>query len=77
MDRLHPHRIVAMSKVEEIEQAIKQLPAGDLAQLRDWFIQFDAERWDRQIEADVTAGRLDTVAEGALLDLREGRCTDL
>ena len=31
----------------------------------------------RQFEEDVAAGRLDRLAEEALRDLREGRCTDL
>lgn len=36
-----------------------------------------AEAWDRQLEADVGAGRLDRYAEEALSDLRAGRTTDL
>jgi hypothetical protein len=37
-----------------------------LAVLRDWFMDFDAEAWDRQFEADVEAGKLDSLAERAL-----------
>ena len=32
--------------------------------------------WDRRIEEDVAAGRLESPAEEALDDLRQGRCTD-
>lgn len=66
-----------MSTVIEIERAIEQLPPGDLAQLRAWFAEFDALRWDRQFEQDAAAGRLDALANEALADLRQGRCTDL
>ena len=66
-----------MSTVHEIEQAIRALGPQDLAALRDWFAAFDAEMWDRQLERDVAAGRLDRFAEEALRDLGEGRCTDL
>ena len=66
-----------MSTVREIEQAIRVLEPKDLASLRDWFSTFDAEAWDRQMEQDIAAGRLDQFAEEALRDLREGRCTDL
>jgi hypothetical protein len=66
-----------MSTVQEIEQAIRNLGPQDLAALRDWFAAFDAELWDRQLEQDVAAGRLDRLAEEALRDLGEGRCTDL
>ncbi len=66
-----------MSTVHEIEQAIRSLEAQDLAALRDWFAAYDAEVWDKQLEKDVAAGRLDRFAEEALRDLKEGRCTDL
>jgi hypothetical protein len=67
----------AMSTVQEIEKAVSQLPDEELAAFREWFADFDASSWDRQFEADVSAGRLDQLAEEALQDLREGRCTDL
>jgi hypothetical protein len=66
-----------MSTVREIEDAVRRLPTEDLAAFRAWFAEFDAEVWDRQLEADVAAGRLDALAEEALTDLREGRCSDL
>jgi hypothetical protein len=66
-----------MSTVHEIEQAIRALEPQEFAALRDWFAAFDAEVWDRQLEQDVAAGRLDKLAEEALRDLSEGRCTDL
>lgn len=66
-----------MSTVDEIEQAILNLGPQDLSALREWFAAFDAEVWDRQLEQDVATGRLNHLAEEALRDLREGRCTDL
>jgi hypothetical protein len=66
-----------MSNIQEIEQAIRQLSPEDMAAFRAWFIEFDARLWDRQIENDVAMGRLDKLADEALLDLGEGRCTDL
>lgn len=63
--------------IEEIERAVSQLSPEELAVFRAWFAEFDAEVWDRQFETDVAAGKLDTLAEEALQDLREGRCTDL
>jgi len=66
-----------MSNLQEIERAISQLSAEELADFRVWFDAFDAEVWDRQFEEDVAAGRLDNLAQRALQHLREGRCTDL
>jgi hypothetical protein len=66
-----------MHSVQDLEQVIRQLSPEDLAAFRAWFIEFDAALWDSNLENDVTAGRLDKLAEEALLDLREGRCSDL
>jgi hypothetical protein len=66
-----------MSSIQEIEQAIRQLSPEDLSAFRAWFIEFDATFWDIQLENDIAVGRLDKLADEALLDLHEGRCTDL
>ena len=66
-----------MSTVEEIERAVRELAPEDLATFRDWFSEFAAEVWDRQIEEDVAAGGLDALADEALLDHQKGNCTEL
>jgi len=68
---------MAMNSVQEIVEAIRRLEPSEREALRAWLAEFDAEAWDREMEADVTAGRLDDLAEEALDDLHEGRCTDL
>lgn len=68
---------MAIQNLEELEKAVRQLSDEDLAQFRVWFAEFDAQAWDKQFEADVLSGRLDTLAEKALKDLRQGNCTDL
>ena len=66
-----------MSTLEGIEAAVGRLAPGDLAAFRAWFAEFDAEQWDRQIEADAEGGELGSLADEALRDLREGRAADL
>ncbi len=66
-----------MSNVENIEGRIKELSPEELTAFREWFIQFDAEAWDRQFEADAKAGKLDRLAERALRDHVAGRSTKL
>lgn len=66
-----------MSTMTDLEAAVQRLSRDELARFRAWFQEFDAGAWDRQFEEDVRAGRLDALAEEALDDLREGRCTDL
>ncbi len=45
--------------IEELQSAVAQLPAEELDRFSRWFEEFLAEQWDRQIEADILAGRLD------------------
>lgn len=66
-----------MSTVGEIETAVSKLSREELSTFRAWFSEFDAAAWDEQFEEDVAAGRLDTLADEAIRDLREGRCRDL
>ncbi len=61
-----------MSRVDELERAVRDLPPEDLRQFREWFFEFDAELWDRQIERDVAAGKLEALVEEAKAEHREG-----
>jgi hypothetical protein len=63
--------------VEDIEKAVADLPPDQLARFRAWFEAFEAERFDRRIEADARAGRLDQLAEQALAEFRAGRAREL
>lgn len=45
-----------MSNVEEIERAVSNLSPEELSEFRAWFLELDAEMWDRQLEEDVKVG---------------------
>ena len=66
-----------MSTIQEIQTAVSELSPEELSAFRAWFAEFDAKVWDQEFEEDVATGRLEALAEEALRDLREGRCTDL
>ncbi len=66
-----------MTKLEQIEKSIAELPPADVAKLRAWLEHFAEEMWDRQIEADVKAGKLDKLVEEARADIKAGRIRDL
>jgi hypothetical protein len=62
-----------MSTVAEIKSAIKVLKPQETREVGDLVDELREELWDRQIDADVKAGRLDKLAEKALEDYRAGR----
>lgn len=54
-----------MMQVEQLQREIEALPERDYARLRQWFAELDWRRWDRQLEANVAAGKLDFLLEEA------------
>ena len=66
-----------MTTIQEIQTAVIKLSPEELSAFRSWSTELDAKTWDQEFEQDVVAGRLEALAEEALRDLHEGRCTDL
>ncbi|MEK6259210.1 MAG: hypothetical protein AABP62_11395 [Planctomycetota bacterium] len=63
--------------LQELETKITQLPPAELEEFSKWFEEFLADAWDRQIETDIEAGRLDAAGQQADEDFVAGRCTPL
>lgn len=59
--------------VKEIEQAIVRLSASDVAKLSEWFAEFEAEFWDKQLAQDQQNGRLDKLLDEAEREFAAGR----
>ena len=59
--------------IEQIEKAIEQLPREDLLELKNWFQRKLEDDWDMQIVEDVQSGRLDAIAQEALMEYHKGK----
>ena len=66
-----------MSTIQEIETAIAKLAPQDYSQVRNWFLDFDNQRWDQQITDDSAAGRLDYLVREVEADIAQGRVKPL
>jgi hypothetical protein len=66
-----------MTKLEKIEQDIKSLAAADLQKLAEWLEEYKADLWDKQIEADAKAGKLDKLFAEAEADISAGKVRPL
>jgi hypothetical protein len=66
-----------MGKIAKLEQEVQALSPEEFAQFRTWFLEYDWAAWDRQIERDAQAGRLDDLAAKALRDHAAGKTTPL
>lgn len=63
--------------LQQLEAAVTELPPADLEAFARWFEEYRADAWDRRIEADIAAGRLDAAGARADADFEAGRCTPL
>jgi len=67
-----------MSTVSEIIEAVKKLPEQDKSEFLERLAEIDFDdAWDRQIEADAQAGRLDYLWMEATEDIKAGRTKPL
>jgi len=56
-------------EVEEIKAAIEELPGAEFVEIRKWVAERDWQIWDRELETDSKAGRLDFLIKEALAPL--------
>ncbi|MBC8326578.1 MAG: hypothetical protein H8E27_13235 [Verrucomicrobia subdivision 3 bacterium] len=62
-----------MSTVKEIQTAIRDLPEEQALGLLGWMeTEFGGDAWDRQMQADAAAGRLDHLVEQAKRAVADG-----
>lgn len=66
-----------MTKVESIEREVEKLTPEELGAFRAWFLEHDWQAWDRELERDVAAGRLDRLAAEALAEFERGETKEL
>jgi hypothetical protein len=66
-----------MSRIDELKAEIERLPSEEFAELFRWLSEKEWERWDRQIEADSRAGRLDFLIHEAREEKSKGKLKDL
>jgi len=70
-------KIRAMTRVQAIEEQIKSLSPGEVAELRDWLLEHDDAEWDRQIERDAAEGKLEKLFSKARADHAAGKSIKL
>jgi hypothetical protein len=66
-----------MRSVEEIEAEIAKLTPAEVHRVAKWLAKYEAELWDKQIEEDASAGKLDRFVQEALEEYRQGKTRPL
>ena len=65
-----------MSRVEEIERAIEELSPDEFRQIAQRVHAIEEERWDKQLDRDAAAGKLDFLHEEARADRKNDLLKD-
>jgi hypothetical protein len=66
-----------MSTVADIEKAIKTLPPEEVWKVGSLVDELRESLWDKQIDADIAAGKIDRLWEKAKADIAAGRVKPL
>ena len=66
-----------MSRVDQLKAEIERLPSEEFAELFRWLSEKDWERWDKEIEADSQAGKLDFLLHEVREEKAKGNLQDL
>jgi hypothetical protein len=66
-----------MKNLIELETEIKHLPENEIRQLTERLQDYLDEKWDRQMETDLTSGRLDCLIAKAEAEIAANRVKDL
>lgn len=62
---------------EILKQKISKLNKEEIEEIKEWFYNFENEKWDTQIENDIEEGRLDDLAKQALIQYQSGKTRGL
>ncbi|HRH59205.1 MAG TPA: hypothetical protein PL045_01480 [Chitinophagaceae bacterium] len=59
-------------QLAELENSVLQLSISEYEKFREWFLEYENERWDKKIEKDISEKKLEALANSALKDFKEG-----
>jgi len=68
---------MTMNKLTEIKTAIADLPEAEMRQLSDWLQTYLSDRWDQQMAADASSGKLDKLLQKVNADIEANRIKPL
>ncbi|MBP0014466.1 MAG: hypothetical protein J7545_13740 [Roseofilum sp. SBFL] len=63
--------------VTEIQEAAMKLSTGEFKKLLQWLDEFSESLWDRQIEEDLEAGKLEGLIQQARKEFRDGKYQEI
>jgi hypothetical protein len=66
-----------MTKIEALEREIEKLTREEFAAFREWFVEYDWQAWDRELEQDIAEGKLDKFGAEGLDEFKRGKTKEI
>lgn len=66
-----------MTKLQLIQAEIESLTSDEFLYLRNWINKLDDQQWEKQIEEDSIAGKLDFLIEEVLFEKSKNQLREL
>jgi hypothetical protein len=66
-----------MTKLRSIQAEIETLDSDEFIYLKNWINELDAQQWEKQIEEDSNAGKLNFLIEEALFEKSKNQLQEL
>ncbi len=66
-----------MNSLTDIKTAIADLPEAEMRQLSNWLQTYLNDRWDQQMAADASSGKLDRLLQKVNADIEANRIKPL
>lgn len=66
-----------MEKLTQLENSVSKLSNNEFDEFRQWFWQYENERWDVQLEQDIKENKLDSLANEAIENYKKGNYKSL
>ncbi|WP_394754868.1 hypothetical protein [Crenothrix sp.] len=65
------------TEVAFLENKVAKLDNESFLAFRNWFFEFEQQRWDQRLEEDSTNGKLDFLINAAIQEHLAGKTRDL
>jgi len=62
-----------MQNLNDLESSVLKLSDADYAEFRKWFLDYENERWDIQLEKDIKEKKLEDLANKAIENFKQGK----
>lgn len=66
-----------MSNIESLKENIYTLTEHEFSEFREWFLEYENQKWDRQIESDYQSGKFNDLILKARMEYNQGNVREL